>query len=133
MQKTFLTLALLIVTITLKAQSSNQISVTASDTSVFTSPEFPGGNDQVYRFYMHTVRYPAKAREDNTQGKVVLQLIVEKDGSVSHFKVIQHVSDDIDAEAIRVASLMPKWTPATYQGMAVRALWTTTISFFLAK
>ena len=88
---------------------------------------------EFYRFVAKTARYPASAREQNQQGKVILSMIVEKDGSLSNIKVVRGVSVDIDKEALRVMNLSPKWEPGMENGRAVRAAYSVPISFTLAK
>ena len=102
------------------------------DSTLFTPPDYPGGRNKFNHFLAHTVRYPAVAREKNEQGKVVLEMIVEKDGSISNLKVFTHISTSLDEEALRVAKLMPKWTPGTYKSVPVRTLWTFPLSFTLS-
>ena len=94
-------------------------------------PEFPGGMAEMMKFLQTTVKYPASALKDSIQGRVVATFIIEKDGSVSTPKIVKHVSDDLDAEAIRVIELMPKWTPGRQKGEAVRVKYTIPVSFRL--
>jgi len=94
-------------------------------------PEFPGGMDEMMKFLQTTVKYPEAALKDSLQGRVVASFIIEKDGSVSSPKVLKHVSDDLDAEAIRVIEQMPKWTPGRQKGEAVRVKYTLPITFRL--
>ena len=94
-------------------------------------PEFPGGLTAMIKFVMENVRYPKAAMETNKQGTVVVEFIVEKDGKVSHAKAIQSVSDEIDAEAIRVVNAMPKWTPGKQDGKNVRVRFSMPVTFNL--
>ncbi len=74
-------------------------------------PEFPGGLNAFANYIGHSLRYPDKARTNGTQGKVIVCFVVERDGSLSNFKVIRGVGDGIDEEAVRVLQLCPKWFP----------------------
>ena len=94
-------------------------------------PEFPGGMTEMMKFLQTTVKYPVSAMKDSIQGRVVATFIVETDGSVSSPKILKHVSDDLDAEAIRVIEQMPKWTPGRQKGKEVRVKYTIPISFRL--
>ena len=87
---------------------------------VEVQPEYPGGMQAMFGFIQKNVKYPESAKEKGIEGKVYVQFVVEKDGSLSSFKVARGVSDDIDAEAIRVVKAMPKWTPGMQDGKPVR-------------
>ena len=95
-------------------------------------PEFPGGIGELMKFLSMTVKYPEAAEKAGTQGRVVVSFIVEKDGSVSNAKVQKSVSEELDAEALRVVNAMPKWTPGKQKGQAVRVKYTIPISFRLS-
>ena len=94
-------------------------------------PEFPGGSAELMKFLSTNLKYPASALKDSIQGRVVATFIVEKDGSTSNVKVVKHVSDDLDAEAVRVIELMPKWIPGMQKGEAVRVKYTVPVTFRL--
>ena len=94
-------------------------------------PEFPGGAAEMMKFLSMNVKYPASAEKDSIQGRVIATFIVEKDGTVSSPKVVKHVSDDLDAEAVRVIELMPKWKPGRQSGREVRVKYTIPITFRL--
>jgi len=94
-------------------------------------PEFPGGMAEMMKFLSTNVKYPASALKDSIQGRVIATFIVEKDGSTSNIKVVKHVSDDLDAEAVRVIELMPKWIPGRQNGKEVRVKYTIPIAFRL--
>jgi len=94
-------------------------------------PEYPGGQEAMMRFLMNNVKYPADAIKNNIQGRVILQFVVNQDGSVSDVVVVRGVSSSLDAEAIRVIKAMPKWIPGTQKGKAVRVKYTMPINFKL--
>ena len=94
-------------------------------------PEFPGGMDGMMTFLMEHVRYPEAAHKAGTEGRVLVQFIVETDGTVSNTKVVKKVSDDLDGEAIRVVGSMPKWKPGKQNGRTVRVKYTLPINFRL--
>ena len=96
-------------------------------------PSFPGGMQAFYHFLSNTVRYPADAREHNTQGKVIVQFVVEKDGTLTALKLWKPVKDGLGEEALRVMKLSPKWNPGTQNGKAVRVAYSVPISFALAN
>lgn len=101
-------------------------------TAVEHLPEFPGGVAAFGKFLGTHVRYPKDAREKGIQGRVIVTFVVEKDGKLSDIKVVRSVSPDIDAEALRVLALSPKWKPGTQKGKAVRVQYSVPISFTLA-
>ncbi|MEG1564390.1 MAG: M56 family metallopeptidase [Bacteroides sp.] len=110
--------------------------VKADDSPLFEvveqMPEFPGGIPAMMEFITTTLRYPATAHANGTQGRVIIQFVVEKDGTVNEAKAIKKVSSELDTEAIRIVSSMPKWTPAKQKGQAVRVKYTIPISFRLS-
>ena len=71
------------------------------------------------------------AQENNIQGKVFVQFVIEKDGSVSNVKVTRSVDPSLDKEAIRVIQSMPKWTPGKHRQKPVRVSFTVPINFQL--
>jgi len=95
-------------------------------------PEFPGGMPELMKFLQENVKYPEEAMKNGIQGRVLIQFIVEKDGSISEAKVIKKVNELLDAEALRVIGEMPKWTPGKQKGEAVRAKFTLPVTFRLS-
>lgn len=73
-------------------------------------PEYPGGNEAMYKYLGKNIDYPMSARNDNIQGRVFIQFIVNEDGSLCDIQVLKGLSDDLNREAIRVVSGMPLWT-----------------------
>ena len=92
-------------------------------------PQFPGGS--VQKWIAKNVKYPMIAQENNIQGKVFVQFVIEKDGSVSDVKVARSVDTFLDKEAIRVVKAMPKWKPGKQRGKPVRVSYTVPINFQL--
>lgn len=92
-------------------------------------PQFPGGS--VQKWIAKNVKYPMIAQENNIQGKVFVQFVIEKDGSVSDVKVARSVDPSLDKEAIRVVKAMPKWKPGKQRGKPVRVSYTVPINFQL--
>lgn len=97
-------------------------------------PEFPdGGMPKLMAYLAKNIRYPEKAHKEGTQGRVTVQFIVEKDGSISHVTPLRGVQPELDAEAVRVISSMPKWKPGTQRGEAVRVRYTVPVVFRLTE
>jgi TonB family protein len=94
-------------------------------------PEFPGGEMAMYRFLGKNIKYPMEDKEKGVSGKVYVQFIVDKNGKVIEPKVIGGVSPTIDAEALRVVSIMPDFKPGTQDGEPVTILYTIPIHFQL--
>lgn len=88
--------------------------------SVDEKPSFPGGESAMKSYLNSNVKYPAVAEENGVQGRVIVQFIIEKDGSISDVKVASGVDLSLDKEAIRVVKAMPKWNPGKLKGIAVR-------------
>ena len=100
---------------------------------VESAPEFPGGMSELMKFLQKNIKYPTVAQQAGVQGKVIVEFVVKKDGSVSDIKVIRSVNPELDAEAIRVISIMPKWKPGEQRGKAVDAKYELPIAFHLSK
>ena len=94
-------------------------------------PEFPGGMKELLKFLQNNVKYPENAMKNNVQGRVIVQFVVEKDGTLTEFKVARSVDPDLDAEALRVLKAMPKWKPGMQMGKIVRVKFTVPVSFKL--
>jgi protein TonB len=83
-------------------------------------PEFPGGPTECMKFLAQNIRYPKKARENGIQGRVVVQFVVDKDGSIDDIKIVNSVSWELNDEAKRVIKKMPKFKPGTIGGEPAR-------------
>lgn len=94
-------------------------------------PEFPGGQDALFKFLRDNIKYPVKAQEQAIQGRVICQFVIDRDGKITDIEVLRSVDPLLDAEAIRVIEAMPKWTPGTQRGEAVRVRYTMPINFKL--
>lgn len=96
-------------------------------------PEFPGGMSACLKFLADHVAYPKEAAEKKIQGRVIVQFVVMKDGSIANARVLRAVDPLLDAEALRVIGLMPKWKPGTQRGQAVNVKFTMPVTFRLDK
>jgi len=117
-----------------KVVASAPQAVTSDDQTfsvVEQMPEYPGGMRAGLEFMARNLRYPTKAREAGKQGRVIVQFVVRKDGSLSDFKVLRPVDPWLDAEAIRVISTMPKWKPGMQDGKPVSVKFTLPVTFML--
>ena len=95
-------------------------------------PEFPGGGMSALMGYLKdNMRYPASAKEKGTQGRVTVQFVVDKDGSIKEPKLLRSVDKDMDAEALRLISNMPKWKPGRQKGQPVAVKYTVPVMFSL--
>ena len=107
----------------------------AQDNKVYETveqmPEFPGGMEALVNFLQENVKYPEVATKNNIQGRVLVQFIVDKTGQVGDVKVVRSVSEELDAEAIRVVKSMPHFIPGRQDGKAVSVWFTLPISFKL--
>lgn len=82
-------------------------------------PEFPGGDAAMYRFLGQQIDYPSEARRQGIEGKVLVQFIVNKDGSLDAIRAISEIGGGCDEEAVRVISNSPNWTPGKINGEPV--------------
>lgn len=91
--------------------------------------EFPGGIDALGQYLGRNIRYPKSARERGMQGTVVINFVVNTDGTISKITFLNRVDDDIDNEALRVVKSMPKWTPGIAYGKKGEFKYTIPVSF----
>ncbi|MDO4208166.1 MAG: TonB family protein [bacterium] len=94
-------------------------------------PSFPGGPSALMAYLSSHVKYPAVAEENGIQGRVTVQFVVEKDGSVTDVKTMKSVDPSLDREAERVVKSMPKWIPGKQNGSAVRVKYFVPVVFRL--
>ncbi|MBR3626471.1 MAG: M56 family metallopeptidase [Bacteroidaceae bacterium] len=98
---------------------------------VDTPPIYPGGEAALLKFISDNIKYPEEAFKAGTQGRVTTIFIINEDGSVSDVDVVRSVHPLLDAEAVRVVSSMPKWTPGKAGGKAVKVRFTMPVTFRL--
>jgi len=94
-------------------------------------PQFPGGDDELFKYIDKSIKYPKKAKKKGIQGTVYITFVVEIDGTLSGIKVLRGVHKDIDKEAIRAISTMPKWTSGKQNGSHVRVQCNLPLKFTL--
>lgn len=94
-------------------------------------PEFPGGPAEMMKFLSNSIRYPTIAQENGTQGRVIVQFVVNSDGSIVDATVVRSVDPFLDKEALRVINSMPKWKAGKQRGKAVRVKYTLPVMFRL--
>ena len=100
-------------------------------TAVEQMPQFPGGEAELMKYLSKNIKYPTMAMENNIQGRVVVQFVVTKTGSIGEVKVVRSVDRDLDREAIRVCKSLPKFTPGKMDGQAVNVWYTLPVNFKL--
>lgn len=99
---------------------------------VETMPEFPGGQQALFKYLSENVKYPVIAQENGIQGRVICQFVVNKDGAIVDVEVVRSGGDpSLDKEAVRVIKSMPKWNPGKQRGKAVRVKYTVPVNFRL--
>ena len=94
-------------------------------------PDFPGGMRECMNFLGKNIKYPTSAIENGIEGRVIIQFIVNRDGSIIEPKVVREVDPALDKEALRVVNMMPKWKPGKQDGEAVRVKYTIPVMFRL--
>lgn len=108
----------------------------ADDETIYATvenlPEFPGGQQALFKYLKDNIMYPTIAKENGIQGRVVCTFVVEKDGRITNVEVVRSGGDpSLDKEAVRVIKYMPKWKPGKQQGVTVRVQYTVPVSFRL--
>lgn len=96
---------------------------------VDTPPSFPGGMSKLMHFLSKNLKYPEQSAKNGIEGKVIVSFIVEKDGRLTNIRVEKSVAPELDAEAVRVISVMPKWNPGKQKGKTVRTSVTQPVRF----
>lgn len=94
-------------------------------------PQFPGGQLEMYSYLAQNIKYPADAEKNKQQGQVLVNFVVNTDGSISDIKVVKSVCESLDNEAIRIVKTMPKWTPGKQNGKAVNTRYSLPITYRL--
>ena len=94
-------------------------------------PLFPGGPAALMKYLSENTKYPVVAQENGVQGRVTVQFVVEKDGSISDVHVLRGVDPSLDKEAVRVVKSMPRWTPGKQNGTTVRVNYRLPVLFRL--
>jgi TonB family protein len=96
-------------------------------------PEYMGGISALKNYLIANIRYPAKARKKNIQGKVVVKFVIDEDGNVVNSQIIKSVDKTLDEEALRVIKSMSKWKPGMLNGKPVKVYYTLPVSFRITK
>ena len=135
MKKLFLMCAMaLICLVTANAQKTV---VSQSNQNVYDEveqmPEFPGGMEAMINFIQTNIKYPKDAIKQEVGGRVMVMFVIETDGSLSNVRVARKVFPSLDAEAVRVIKIMPKWKPGKEKGKVVRVNYTMPVVFSIKK
>jgi protein TonB len=127
MKKLFLIMLLAFVSVNAYSQSDD------ADNDVYNmvdqSAKFQDGYNSIIKFVQENIKFPAEAKENNVHGKLMVSVVVEKDGSLSDIKIKKGLGYGLDEEIVRIIKMMPKWQPAQHKGKAVRQSQTIMIPF----
>lgn len=119
------------VPITFRSKSPVEEAKEETLTVVDVMPQYPGGDRELLKFIAQSIKYPTDAQEAGVQGRVICSFVVDKKGNIVEPKIIRGIDPSLDAEALRVIGMMPRWTPGRQDGKAVRVLYTVPITFRL--
>ena len=131
---------LLLITVMLSAMSvsvamADDVATRQTDEILFcTQPipaQFPGGQEALMKWIEQNMVYPQKALKKGIEGRVIVQFVVKKDGTVTNGKIVRGVDPLLDKEALRLVSIMPKWTPGKFDGKDIRSYYCLPITFKL--
>lgn len=108
--------------------SANSKTVSNTDTTaaiapaedVITQPEFKGGIEKMYKYISDNFEYPDEAKKRSVNGKMEVEFTVEKSGDITYVGILKGLDYSIDDEVLRLLKAMPRWTPATKNGVPVR-------------
>jgi len=112
--KTFLSIILLVFVTTSFAQEEENKS-----TKIGIDPTYPGGDSAMFAFINNNFEYPIKAKEKGEEGIILVRFVIRSNGNIEDVEILKSVSKSLDAEAIRVIKLMPKWKPGEQDGEPV--------------
>jgi len=101
--------------------------------SVEQMPQFPGGEAGIMKFLRQNIIYPKQAADNNVQGRVVVQFVVQADGSIGEVKVVRSIDQELDNEAVRVIKTLPRFTPGREGGKPVDVWYTLPVQFKLQE
>lgn len=108
-------------------------SINADSSRIFFEPEiapsFPGGKSALQEFLKSNLQYPEEAKQNNEHGRVIVTFFVDKDGTVTNPRILRGRTSSLDAEALRIVSIMPKWTPGKMNGEPKKVAFTIPIIF----
>ena len=96
-------------------------------------PEFPGGQLALMEWIKQNMVYPQEAKAKGIEGRVIVKFTVEEDGTITNGKILRGVDPLLDNEALRLVSIMPKWSPGRFAGKDIRAIYNLPLSFKLPK
>lgn len=94
-------------------------------------PEFPGGSSALFQYLNKNIKYPVVPQEQGIQGRVIIQFVVDKDGTITNPVVVRSIDPYLDKEALRVIKAMPKWNPGIQGVRPVRVKYTVPVTFRL--
>lgn len=100
-------------------------------TYVERMPQYPDGQDAMYKFVYSNLKYPELALQKKVSGTVIIQFVVSKEGDIQNAKVVRGIGSGCDEEALRVVNAMPKWSPGMHNGKFVPVTFTLPIKFVL--
>ncbi len=110
---------------------NENIEILPALTIVEEMPQFPGGEEALYKYLVENLTYPQTAKEKGIQGKVWITFVVEKDGSITDVRIMRDIGGGCGEEAMRVVRNMPKWKPGKQNGVLVRVQFNLPVSFTL--
>lgn len=96
-------------------------------------PEFPGGEESFFKFLHNNLCYPTILVDLEIEGKVIVEFIIETDGSINNIQIIESTHPEFSKEVIRVMKLMPRWKPGKVNGKTVRVKYDVTVAFSLGQ
>lgn len=100
--------------------SNSDTTAVAQTEDIITQPEFKGGIEKMYKYISDNFEYPDEAKKRSVNGKMEVEFTVEKSGDITYVGILKGLDYSIDDEVLRLLKAMPRWTPATKNGVPVR-------------
>lgn len=104
-----------------------------AQTTTATKPQFPGGDKALVEYLNNTIKYPEEAQKQRWEGKTLIAFTVNEDGALSNVRVLKSSWVVLDNEALRIVKMMPKWIPATENGVNKKEMVVLPIAFDLSR
>ena len=126
-----------VIIVTTKGNENKESANTQNETGVVFNvveqmPEFAdGGMPGLMKYLGANIKYPEEAKKNKIEGRVIIQFVVAKDGSIKDATILRSVSPELDAEALRVINAMPNWKPGMQKGEPVNVKFTIPVTFKL--
>lgn len=111
----------------------NVVDVSEKEIILTAEPTFPGGQEALFNYVEKNLEYSEEARKQEINGTMIIQFVVETDGSLSHLLLLNGLDPLLDDSAMEMIANMPKWKPALRDGKVAKVVYQLPIKFQLGE